>query len=130
LVECQSCGRRTDPQPHFEYFRRTRKPPRCECGGFLKPATISFGQNLRGDDLDRAEGAAAECDLVVALGSSLSVYPAANIPLLAVQRGVTYVIINRGPTEHDELPQVMLRIEGDVTEVFPPAVRAALARAV
>jgi len=127
LVECQSCGRRTDPESHFEYFRRTRKPPQCECGGFLKPATISFGQNLRSEDLDRAEAAATECDLVMALGSTLSVYPAANIPLLAAQRGVPYVIINRGSTEHDELPQVMLRIEADVTEVFPPAVSAALA---
>ena len=46
LVECQSCHWRGDPEPHFEYFRRTRKPPLCQCGGFLKPATISFGQSL------------------------------------------------------------------------------------
>jgi NAD-dependent deacetylase len=129
LVECQGCGRRTDPEPHFEYFRRTRKPPLCGCGGFLKPATISFGQDLRSEDLDRAESAARECDLVVALGSTLSVYPPADIPLVAAQRGVPYVIINRGPTEHDEMPQVALRMEGDVTETFPVAVSTALAGA-
>jgi NAD-dependent deacetylase len=127
LVECQTCGRRSDPEPHFASFRKTRRPPLCECGGFLKPATISFGQNLRNEDLERAEAAAQAADLVVALGSTLSVYPAANIPLLAANRGMPYVIINRGPTEHDDLPEVTLRLEGDVGEIFPPAVAAALA---
>ncbi|HEY6169332.1 MAG TPA: Sir2 family NAD-dependent protein deacetylase, partial [Verrucomicrobiae bacterium] len=122
FVECQSCGRRTDPEPHFESFRKTRQPPCCECGGFLKPATISFGQNLRPEDLERAAAAAGECDLVVALGSTLSVYPAAEVPLAAGRRGVPYVVINRGPTEHDGLREVTLRLEGDVVEIFPPAV--------
>jgi NAD-dependent deacetylase len=122
FIECQTCGRRSDPAAHFESFRKTRRPPVCECGGFLKPATISFGQNLRNEDLERAEAIAKAADLVVALGSTLSVYPAANIPLLAASRGVPYVIINRGPTEHDDLPEVTLRLEGDVGEIFPPAV--------
>jgi NAD-dependent deacetylase len=126
LVECQSCGRKSDPEPHFEFFRKTKKPPLCECGGFLKPATISFGQNLRNEDLERAERAAKAADLVVALGSTLSVYPAANIPLLAASRGVPYIVINRGPTDHDELPEVTLRIEGDVGSIFPVAVQTAL----
>jgi NAD-dependent deacetylase len=64
---------------------------------------------------------------VVALGSTLSVYPAASFPLLATQRGVPYVIINRGATEHDDDPAVSLRIDGDVGDIFPPAVAAALA---
>ena len=127
LVECQSCGQRSDPERHFQYFQKTRRPPLCDCGGFLKPATISFGQNLRNEDLERAEAAAKDADLVVALGSTLSVYPAADIPLLAANRGVPYVIINRGPTEHDDLPEVTLRLEGDVGEIFPPAVTLALA---
>jgi NAD-dependent deacetylase len=126
-VECQTCGRLSDPEPHFDYFRRTRKPPVCECGGFLKPATISFGQNLRTEDLQRAEAAADRADLVVALGSTLSVYPAADIPLLAARRGVPYVIINRGATEHDKASEVSLRIDGDVGEIFPPAVDGVLA---
>ena len=127
LVECQTCGRRSPPEPHFEQFRKTRHPPICDCGGFLKPATISFGQNLRNEDLERAEAAAKAADLVLALGSTLSVYPAANIPLLAAAHGAPYVIINRGPTEHDEMPEVTLRLEGDVAEIFPPAVAVALA---
>lgn len=126
LVECQTCGEVSDPEAHFAQFRATRKPPICHCGGYLKPATISFGQNLRNDVLERAEEAARGADLVVALGSTLSVYPAANIPLLAVARGIPYVIINRGPTDHDAMADVTLRIEDDVAKVFPPAVAAAL----
>jgi NAD-dependent deacetylase len=126
LVECQSCGRRDDPEPHFEFFRANRKPPVCECGGFLKPATISFGQSLNPQVLRRAEEAAARADLVVALGSTLSVYPAASFPLLAAQRGAPYVIINRGPTDHDREPVVSLRIEGDVAAIFPAAAEAVL----
>lgn len=126
LVECQSCHQLSDPEPHFDHFRRTRRPPLCPCGGFLKPATISFGQNLRPDDLARAEQAARQADCVIALGSTLSVYPAAGIPLLAARNGAPYAIINRGPTEHDAWPEVTLRLEGDVAEVFPPAVAAAL----
>lgn len=127
LVECVSCRARSDPGPHFEFFRTHRKPPLCHCGGFLKPATISFGQSLEPQTLQRAEQAAMEADLVVALGSTLSVYPAASFPLMAAQRGIPYVIINRGETDHDHEPAVSLRIEGDVGEVFPAAVEAALA---
>jgi NAD-dependent deacetylase len=126
LVECQSCHRRSDPEPHFEEFRRTRKPPVCDCGGFLKPATISFGQSLDPRELARAERAAEEADLVVALGSTLSVYPAASFPLIAAERGAPYVIVNRGPTEHDHSPHVTLRLEGEVNEIFPAAVKEAL----
>jgi len=125
LVECQSCGRRSDPQPHFDHFQRTRRPPVCACGGFLKPATISFGQQLRVAELRRAAAAALGCDLVIALGSTLSVYPAADFPLTAARRGVPYVVVNRGATEHDTLPEVTLRLEGDVAEIFPAAVAEA-----
>jgi NAD-dependent deacetylase len=126
FVECQSCGQRSDPEPHFESFRRTRRPPLCSCGGFLKPATISFGQNLRAEDLERATEGAARADLAVALGSTLSVYPAANVPLIAARRGAPYVVINRGPTDQDNLSEITLRLEGDVAEIFPPAVAKAL----
>ena len=128
LVECQTCRRRDDPGSHFEFFRVHRRAPLCQCGGFLKPATISFGQSLDPRVLERAEDAASQSDLVVALGSTLSVYPAASFPLLAAQRGTPYVVINRGPTEHDGEPVVSLRIEGDVAEIFPRAVETALKR--
>ena len=127
LVECQTCQRRSDPEPHFKSFRETRKPPACQCGGYLKPATISFGQSLNPRELARAEKAAGDADLVIALGSTLSVYPAATFPLLAASRGAPYIIINRGETEHDNEPSVSLRIDADVTDVFPPAVDLATA---
>jgi NAD-dependent deacetylase len=126
LVECQSCKRRSDPEPHFDFFRAQRTPPLCVCGGFLKPATISFGQSLEPHELGRAHQGAMEADLVVALGSTLSVYPAASFPLLAARRGIPYVIVNRGTTEHDDEPCVSLRLEGEVGAIFPAAVAAAL----
>ena len=125
-VECQRCHERSDPGPHFDYFKQTRKPPICRCGGYLKPATVSFGQSLREQDLEEAITATKKADLVIALGSTLSVYPAASLPLLAAQRGLPYVIINRGATEHDGHPSVSLRMEGDVLETFPTAVERAL----
>lgn len=128
-VECQSCQWRGDPEPAFDFFRAKRTPPLCACGGFLKPATISFGQSLEPNELERARRGALAADLVIALGSTLSVYPAASFPLLAARRGVPYVIINRGVTEHDHDPGVTLRLEGEVGEIFPAAVEAAMAGA-
>src|SRR5206468_8638755 len=72
LVECQTCGATSDPGPHFDAFRTTRRPAVCACGGLLKPATVSFGQSLKPSALRRAEAAAAAADLVLALGSTLS----------------------------------------------------------
>jgi NAD-dependent deacetylase len=128
LVECQSCHATSEPAPHFASFQATRRPPRCDCGGVLKSATISFGQSLRASDLERAAASAIEADLVLALGSTLSVYPAASIPLLAAERGTPYIVVNRGATEHDDHPAVTLRLDGDVTAIVPPAVEAALRR--
>jgi NAD-dependent deacetylase len=125
-TECQTCLERTDPEPHFEQFKKTQQAPVCHCGGYLKPATISFGQSLREGDLHKASEAAAKADLVIALGSTLSVHPAASIPLMAANRGSPYVIINRGETDQDNHPAVSLRLEGDVVEMFPPAVEAAV----
>jgi NAD-dependent deacetylase len=126
LIECQSCHERSDPAAHFEYFRRHRQPPVCNCGGFLKPATISFGQDLNPTEIQRAHDAALKADLVVALGSTLSVHPAASFPLMAAERGAPYVIVNRGETDHDGEPCVSLRLEGEVAEIFPRAVDEAL----
>jgi len=128
LVECQRCHATSDPAPHFERFRATKQSPSCACGGLLKSATISFGQSLRQADLARAAAAAVEADLVLALGSTLSVYPAASIPLMAAERGTPYVIVNRGATEHDDHTSVTLRLDGDVTVIVPPAVDAAILR--
>lgn len=123
---CLACGERTPVQPHVDRFVSTNDPPLCHCGGLLKPATISFGQALDAMSLDRASQAADRCDLVIALGSTLSVYPAAEIPLGPSRRGVPYAIVNRGRTEHDSWHGVTLRIDGDVSVAFPIAVEAAL----
>ena len=126
LVQCQSCGELTDPEPHIRSFQETRRAPICPCGGFLKQATISFGQGLDDQDLHRSAEMALGADLVIALGSTLGVYPAAGVPLAAAERGTPYVIINRGETSHDGLPVVTLRLDGDVGGIFPAAVDAAL----
>ena len=128
LVECQSCGDRNEVVPSFAAFKETGEPPVCHCGGYLKPATISFGQSLREEDLARAFAAAALCDLVIALGSTLSVSPANGIPLDGAQRGAKYIIINRDETDHDHLQEVTLRLNDELEDVFPAAVDKALGR--
>jgi NAD-dependent deacetylase len=125
---CLDCGDQTPIEPHLEAFTDTRVPPRCDCGGLLKPATISFGQPLDPVTLSKAMRAADACDLVIAMGTTLLVYPAADIPLQAASRSVPYVIINQGTTEHDGLRQVTLRIEAPVGPTFSTAVADALTR--
>lgn len=118
LVSCLTCGVEEDPARSFAEFERTRKPPVCPaCGGWLKPATISFGQALPEALLERAFDHASQCDLVLSLGSTLQVEPAASVPAAAARRGVPYVIVNQGPTAHDRLATE--RLEGDLCEVLP-----------
>jgi NAD-dependent deacetylase len=126
FVECQKCHRLSAPDVHFEYFEKEKKAPVCDCGGYLKPATISFGQKLKEEELRRAFSAAFKTDLVIALGTTLSVTPAATIPLKAAELGTPYIIINRGATDHDGMDIVTLRIEDDVSDIFPSAVSEAL----
>ena len=125
---CMSCGARSPGATHYDAFAASGVPPTCECGGALKPATISFGQSLVHDDLERSFEAARQADLVLSLGSTLSVTPAADIPLTAARRGIPYVIINRGETEHDGLPFITMRIDGDVGEILVPIMDALEAR--
>lgn len=123
FIACVRCGARSDPAPHFEAFRRERRCPTCAvCGGWLKTATISFGQPMPERELARAFEAAERCDAVLAVGSTLEVTPAAHVPLAAARRGVPYAIVNLGPTAHDALATV--RIDGDAVEVVPAAVGA------
>lgn len=125
-VECQSCGLEADSAGSYRKFKDEGVAPRCACEGFLKPATISFGQGLKAEDLDRSFEAASKCDLVVSLGSTLSVEPAASIPLTAAREGKPYFIVNRGETSHDNLESLAGRLEGAVEEIFPTAVARAL----
>ena len=121
-IECLSCSALTDPEPAFREFRETRKPPLCPCGGFLKTATVSFGQAMPQAKMERAVSQAARADLVIAIGSTLEVEPAASVPLVARHKGAPYVIINRGATAHDAF--ATLRLEGDAAVILPKAVDA------
>jgi NAD-dependent deacetylase len=123
---CLTCDERSPIVPHLNAFTDTGVPPRCHCGGLLKPATISFGQQLDPMTMVWASQAAEACDLVIAMGTTLSVYPAADIPLVAARRRVPYVIVNQGATEHDGSSLVTLRIEAPVGPTFSQAVTNAL----
>lgn len=119
-VECIECHRRETPARAMEAFEAMREPPTCvECGGLLKPAVVMFGQSLDMNLLGRALRCAERADLVLALGSSLVVTPAADVPLAGARRGTPYVIVNQGETAHDRL--ATLRIDRDVGEVLEHA---------
>jgi NAD-dependent deacetylase len=127
-VMCLSCGDRQPSEPIHERVRGGETDPSClvevsagaVCGGILKPATISFGQNLVPEDLFRAESAAAACDLLLAVGSTLGVFPAAGLVPVAVQHGAVVVILNGGPTEMDSLADVV--VYGRIGECLPKMV--------
>ena len=107
---CLSCG---DRRPMLEALQRVRAgetdPPCLACGGILKSATVSFGQNLDRSDLARAESAAAACDLFLAIGTSLTVYPVARLPERALANSARLVIINAEPTPLDDRAHAVLR---------------------
>jgi NAD-dependent deacetylase len=120
-VVCLRCGDRGPMGPVIERVRSGEEDPQCKlCGGMLKSATISFGQNLIEDDLERAYREAEQADAVLAAGSTMSVVPAAYIPMQAVRRGAPMVIVNAEPTEQDELAAVVER--GMTGQVLPALV--------
>jgi len=127
-VECSACGFRGPADDWYPLPTDSGRVPYCpRCDQFLKPGVIMFGQNLREEDTLRAQAAMQNPDLVIAIGSTLQVHPAATFPLMAARSGIPYIILNRGPTAHDGLPHVALRLEGDVQELFPAAVEEAAA---
>ena len=106
---CLTCGQRHDLEPIKVRFARDEIPPLCpECGGFLKMATISFGQPMPEAAMVQAMDLARTCDLCLVLGSSLVVYPAAGIPMLARTNGARLVIINREPTDLDHMADLVV----------------------
>jgi len=125
---CLGCGFSGEGSDAYPAFLASGQVPLCpHCGHTLKPGVIQFGENLREEDLRRAQEALFDVDLVVAIGSTLAVQPAATFPLMAARMGVPYVILNRGETAHDGLPHVSLRLEGDIQALLPPAVADAAA---
>lgn len=117
LVSCIKCGATEGPERAFQHFQSTGEPPTCDCGGFLKPATISFGQAMPEEKLARAFEAAESCDLVMSLGSTCSVYPAASIPARAAERGIPYIVVNRGATDHDTI--ATHKLDEDLVSLLP-----------
>ncbi len=94
------------------------------CGGILKSDTISFGQALVPEVIDRAMAVSRSCDVLLAVGSTLSVYPAASCVPVAAAAGANVAIINAGPTEMDTLAGAVLR--GPISELLPAVVAAAM----
>lgn len=108
-IACLDCSARYEAGPLVAEFFAVQIPPVCSaCGGILKHATISFGQNLVPEVLMAAHRHARMSDVFFALGSSLVVHPAAELPRVARQRGARLVIINRDPTPLDDLADVVL----------------------
>jgi NAD-dependent deacetylase len=109
---CLDCRQRYELDDIRSRFEADEIPPRCDaCGGHVKPATISFGQPMPTEAMQRAERAAFECDLFLVAGSSLVVYPAAAIPALAKHSGARLVILNREATELDSIADLVVPAE-------------------
>ena len=121
-VRCLSCGiveTRGEVQARLD----RELPPKCRVcgGGFLKPTVVFFGEAMPAPAVDQAFNAARETDLMLVIGSSLVVYPAAEIPSVAVNAGAPMVLINAEPTPYDHIAEVV--IHGRAGEVLPELLR-------
>lgn len=117
-VVCFACGERAPMERALERVRAGEEDPPCRsCGGILKSDTISFGQNLDQDVLRRASEAASACDLLLAVGTSLAVHPAAGLVPLAAAAGARIVIVNAEPTPYDRIADAVLR--QPISELLP-----------
>lgn len=117
-AKCLSCDYRTEMDVVLDRVRSGEDDPPCpECGGLLKSATVSFGENLDPVDLARAETAAEQCDLFLAVGSSLTVHPINETVAIARLHGAGLVIVNAEPTPFDGLADVVLN--ESISEVLP-----------
>ena len=115
---CLGCDWRAPIDVVLDRVRSGDVDPHCDrCGDLLKSATVSFGQALFPGDMERAEEAARACDLLLAVGSTLGVYPVAAMVPVAVRHGAALVVVNGSPTEMDHLADVVVR--GSISEVLP-----------
>ncbi|MGI9381997.1 MAG: SIR2 family NAD-dependent protein deacylase [Methyloligellaceae bacterium] len=111
-AKCLSCGHRYELDWVRSNLDADGMPPDCgTCGGLIKSATISFGQPMPQEEMQRAHVATAGADLFLALGSSLVVRPAADFPILAKQNGARLVIVNREPTPLDAICDLVIHAE-------------------
>jgi NAD-dependent deacetylase len=117
-VVCLDCGERAPMERALARVRAGEEDPPCRsCGGILKSATISFGQSLVPGDIARAQRAARRCDLLLAVGTKLSVWPVAGVVPVAKESGARVVIINAEPTDMDSLADVVVR--GAIGDILP-----------
>ncbi|MDE0885180.1 MAG: NAD-dependent deacetylase [Myxococcota bacterium] len=122
-VVCMECSERAPMERALARVRAGERDPECRsCGGILKSATISFGQGLVADDLQRCERAALACDLMFAIGTTLGVYPVAGVVPAAREAGAGVIILNAEATEMDALAHVILR--GPISEILPQLISA------
>ncbi len=111
-AKCLECHKRYEIEEIRNIFLPDETVPVCDaCGGFIKTATISFGQSMPLPEMQRAEQVSTACDLFIAIGSSLVVYPAAGFPVIAKQSGAKLAIINRDPTELDRYADLVINAE-------------------
>jgi len=116
-AKCLDCQLRYDLAELKESFLRTKEPPQCsECNGLIKTATISFGQAMPEEEMVIAQKKSISCDLFICIGTSLAVFPAADLPVLAKETGSKLVIINNEPTQMDHIADLV--INRDISEVF------------
>jgi NAD-dependent deacetylase len=121
-VMCMACGERAPMERALERVRAGEADPPCRtCGGILKSATISFGQSLEPAVIDRAMRAAERADLLLAIGSSLQVYPIAGAVPLAKAAGARLVIVNAEPTPFDDIADAVFR--EPIGEILPALVQ-------
>ena len=111
-ARCLGCHERYEIDPIREAFLRDETLPICDqCGAMIKTATISFGQSMPEREMRRAQDAVLACDLMLVAGSSLVVFPAAGFPAMAKQNGAKLVIVNREPTDLDDMADLVLNAE-------------------
>ena len=116
---CLDCAARYELPWVKRFFDASGRAPSCtSCGGHIKTATVSFGQAMPEREMQRAEELTRSADLFIAIGSSLVVWPAAGFPLMAKRNGASLVIINRDPTEFDDIADLVVR--HDIGEVLAP----------
>jgi len=120
-VRCMECPDEAPMEKALARVAAGEADPSCKsCGGILKSATISFGQQLIQTDLERSDSAARNCDLLMAVGTSLAVYPIAQVVPIAHQNDAKIVIVNAEPTEMDQLADVV--VHGGISDVLPTIV--------
>lgn len=118
-VRCMTCGRISSIHEAQKRIEKGDVAPECKCGGYLKPDTISFGQSLRSDVLAQAYEQSVECSMMLVIGSTLKVHPAAALPGIAKQNGAFLAMINLSETPCDDIFDLIIKDKaGDVVQVI------------